>query len=530
MNILPVFYILCTVISISACSGRHSGDNLRNSNVASIPADDGKVCELATGKDNIGLPSERKIYNWIAGLVDLGYRRTGTKEGYDASAYVKCEFEKIGLQDIHYDYADSWKWEATDASVQIAGEEIDAFPSSFSFVTTDQASTFSTGQGGLEALIVDVSSGIPVKEQLENVKGKIVLFDLKFTMTNADIMHLSQFMWDPNSTLDEKTLAVANPYVTTYERVLSAAMKAGAVGFIGVLADYFDSNQYYNEYYRRTEVTIPGFWVSAKEGDRIRALLAKSGAEPVAKIVLEGSRSIVKGRSVFGFLPGKSKETIMVQSHHDSVFSGAVEDGSGTAAVLAQAQYFAAQPPESRERTLMFATFDTHFTGYQSHMAFTDKYLVKKDTPYSIVANVTLEHIGKQGVIGDDGGLVVTELPEMRGILNTFGATLRDTAIKAVVDHDLQRTVLLSAHDMCSKYGMPTDASFVCLSGIPTVSLITGPNYLYDAADTLDKVDRAQLLPVTKAFIDIIEEIDITPAGQIGQAKKPKDSVDVLHR
>jgi hypothetical protein len=530
MSIFRVFFVLCTVIIISACSGRHSGENLMNSNVASIPVDDGKVCERATGKGNVGLPSEEKIYNWIADLVDIGYRRTGTIAGYAASAYVKCEFEKLGLQEVHYEYADSWKWEATKTSVQIAEEKIDAFPSSFSFVTPDQESTFSTGPDGLEAVVVDVGAGLPVKKQLANVKGKIVLFDLKFTMTNADIMHLSQFTWDPNKTLDEKTLAVANPYVTTYERVLNAAMKAGAVGFIGVLADYFDSNQYYNEYYRRTEVSIPGFWVSAKEGARVRALLARSEAEPTAKIVLEGSRSIAKGRSVFGYLPGKSKETIMVQSHHDSVFSGAVEDGSGTAAVLAQAQYFAAQPLESRERTLMFATFDTHFTGYQSHMAFTDKYLVKKDTPYSIVANVTLEHIGKQGIIGDDGDLVVTELPEMRGILNTFGAPLRDTTIKAVVDHDLQRTVLLSAHDMCSKYGMPTDASFVCLSGIPTVSLITGPNYLYDAADTLDKVDRAQLVPVTKAFIDIIEAIDITPAGQIGQAKKPKDSVDVLNR
>mgnify|MGYP006144332031 CR=1 FL=1 len=81
--------------------------------------------------------------------------------------------------------------------------------------------------------------------------------------------------------------------------------------------------------------------------------------------------------------------------------------GSGTASVLAQAQYFASQPPESREKTLLFATFDSHFTGYQGHMAFVDKYIVRQETPYRIVANITLEHVGKQviGIAATQAGL-----------------------------------------------------------------------------------------------------------------------------
>ena len=38
--------------------------------------------------------------------------------------------------------------------------------------------------------------------------------------------------------------------------------------------------------------------------------------------------------------------------------------------------------------------------------------------------------------------------------------------------------------------GIPTDASFVLLAGVPIVSLIAGPMYMYDDADTMDKVDR----------------------------------------
>ena len=63
----------------------------------------------------------------------------------------------------------------------------------------------------------------------------------------------------------------------------------------------------------------------------------------------------------------------MVQSHHDSVGTGAVEDATGTAEVIALAEHYgrAAKQPgyRPREKSLMFVTFDTHFTGYQAHQA-----------------------------------------------------------------------------------------------------------------------------------------------------------------
>lgn len=483
---------------------------------AGVSTGDGKTCKPSTEAGHQGMPSEARIFGWIEDLVGIGYRRTGTPEGYAAAAYVKCQFESLGLTDVHYEVATSWKWAATKGSVEIAGQPIDVFPSAFSFVTPDEPSVFSTGPGGLQTEIVDVGLGTPLEMALKDVKGKIVLFDLKFILPSAGLTPLTEFFWDPGLTIVEPSLLIANPYLTTYSDALNAAMDAGAAGFVGVLADYFESNQYYNEFYRRTSVTIPGFWVSPSEGARVRQMIADNGGSAPAKMVMEGSREAVEARAVVGLLEGQSKDTIMVQSHHDSVFYGAVEDGSGTAAVLAQAQYFAAQPAESREKTLMFVTFDSHFTGYQVHQAFVDKYIVKKETPYTIVANVTLEHIAKQGLKGESGELVITDQPELRAIMNSFGPALKLAMIDALIEHDLRRTVLLSAHALCATAGVPTDASFACLNGVPTASFISGPNYLYDAADTLDKVDRGQLVPVTKAFIDIIEAIDGTPSALIG--------------
>lgn len=509
---LPIALILCAV-SVSACNqGGRSG-------VSRDVVD--QTCAPTDNERHRGMPDTDRIYGWIEDLVGIGFRRSGTPEGYAAAAYVKCQFESLGLQDVGYETATTWMWEADKATVNIAGSAIDAFPSAFSFVTPDEPSEFSTGPDGLKAEIIDVGSTPALSIPLNDVEGKIVMFDLKFILPTAGLLPLIEFLWDPGLTVVEPSLFIANPYLTNYSEALNAAMEGGAVGFIGVLSDYFESNKYYNEFYRRTSVTIPGFWVSPNEGQRVRDMLAETGGSASATIVMEGRRKQVEARTVVGFLHGQSKDTIMVQSHHDSVFYGAVEDGSGTAAVLAQAQYFASQPAESREKTLMFTTFDSHFTGYQSHMAFVDKYIVNKETPYNIVANVTLEHIGKQGLTGDDGELIVTDQSEIRGIMNNVGPVITASMVNAIVEHDLRRTAVLQAHALCLVAGVPTDASFVCLNGVPTISLISGPNYLYDLADTLDKVDKDQLVPVTEAFADIIEAIDATPPALIGLPLPP---------
>ena len=64
--------------------------------------------------------------------------------------------------------------------------------------------------------------------------------------------------------------------------------------------------------------------------------------------------------------------------------------------------------------------------------------------------------------------------------------------------------------------GIPTDASFVLLSGVPVVSLISGPLYLYDDADGMEMVDEEQLVPVARWFADLVDRVDRVPGGRIG--------------
>jgi hypothetical protein len=469
------------------------------------------------GPQAVGMPSTDRIFGWIQDMTAFGSRRTGTVANEKAAAYVKCKLESLGMQDVHYETALSWKWESTGHALHVNGQAIDSYPSAFSFVTPDVPSEFSTGVGGLNAPVVDVGNGSALAVNLAKVKGKIVVFDLNFKGPMVAYTPLLEFLWDPQLTVLEAASFKGNAFQTTYSSVIQRLMDAGAVGFVGVLSDYFDSNKYHNEYYRRLQVTMPGMWVSRRDGERVRELLKANRQNANARIDLTGSRAWVPARAVVGVLPGQTMDTVMVTSHHDSVWNGAVEDGSGVASVFAQAQIAASKPLSEREKTLMFVTMDTHFTGYQVHHAFLKKYVHERQTPYNIVANVTLEHIAKQGLV-EDGKLVIKEQSELLGVLENLSPALQGVLKTSIRQHDVRRMALLGAGYLCSSgLGLPTDAAFTCTAGVPSASLVSAPIYLYDQADTIDKVAKDKLQPVAKVFADLIEAMDKTPANAMGR-------------
>lgn len=208
----------------------------------------------------------------------------------------------------------------------------------------------------------------------------------------------------------------------------------------------------------------------------------------------------------------------MVQSHHDSQGPGAVEDGTGTAEVIGLADYYGARAAagERRDKTLMFVTMDTHFTGYQSHRALVEKYTTKKQTPYRIVANAAIEHVAKRAVIAKDGSLKTSNQTEPRGLFQNISLPLRLQLNALVVKNDLRSTAALNAKLAQEVLGeIPTDADNIFRAGIPTISLISGPLYLYDDSDTIDKVDEKQMRPVAKIYADVIDLYNRTPSNRL---------------
>lgn len=463
-----------------------------------------------------GLSTQDRIMRDVRDLVELGPRRSGTPGGDRAAEFVGRGLREAGVPRVWEEHATTYQWEATRWGVELGGRTIDAFPATQSFFGEnrgDWTGEFSTGPSGRTAGVVDVGDGDIFDLAAADVRGKVVVFNLRFLAPMLALGAASEWLYDPRSTLirDPRSLLQGNPYITNYESTVRELQRRGAAGFIGVLSDYFDSNRYRNEVYRRLNVMLPGFWVTAAQGRAIRTML-RTGRR-TATLELEGRRWAAPTRTVLGYLPGASDETVMVQSHHDSLGPGAVEDATGTASVLAQARYFAGLPRAQRPRSLLFITFDSHFTGYQAHMAFGERYL-GGDAPFPIVANATIEHIAKQGVIRG-GKLAMRDVPEPRGIFRLGGTEVKRAIIEAVRKYDLQRLTLINVRTVSPEGNIPTDASFVSMYGVPTVSFISGPLYMYDDIDTLDKVDERQLVPVNAAFVDIIGRLQRLPVSAL---------------
>ncbi|MFT4281036.1 M28 family peptidase [Microbacterium sp.] len=460
--------------------------------------------------------TEDAIFATIEDLVAMAPRATGSPGGEAAAAYVQRRFDAAGLAAEVLEVP-SFAWRATTCTVRVAGEESECAPILHSALPSHDWT--GTADHRIEAPVVDIGTD---RVRRHDVRGAIVLFDLTFDMTVAHSLPLTMYLHDPGrKVLRRDVLRGRNPYVTSLARTMTDAAAGGARAVIGVLRDYPDSRNYHNEYYRRTLFMLPGAWVTRAEGERLRTLLT---ASPSAALSLSVEREGVVSRTVIGVLPGRTNQAVMVQSHHDSIGPGAVEDASGTAEVIALAERAGTEAAEGRvrEKSLLFVTFDTHFTGYQAHQEFARRYVLSPDSPWNIVLNATIEHIGLRAVEGADGGFVNTGETEPRGMFLNVNPALTVRIARKVRRHGLHGTSLMGAAALeFFAGGIPTDASFTLVSGVPTVSLISGPLYLYDDADTIERIDRAQLVPVARFFADLLDDVDRRRGATLGTMPAP---------
>jgi hypothetical protein len=90
---------------------------------------------------------------------------------------------------------------------------------------------------------------------------------------------------------------------------------------------------------------------------------------------------------------------------------------------------------------------------------------------------------------------------------------LEQAVYDAFVAEDLRRSMVLAPDAFGAE--PPTDGGFYHHEGVPIVNYLTAPYYLFDASDTLDKVDRTSLVPLSRAAIRIIEATRGVTAAQM---------------
>lgn len=459
------------------------------------------------------IPATGKIFAWAEDLVNMGPRVVGTETGKKAQKYVADQLRAMGIVDIDIVGNDTLLWKCDQWSLEVAGKSIDSYFMTNTF-NDGTLGEFATPEGGVKAEVVYVGDGTEKDYKKTDVKGKIVMSEVHFSEIPIGLARLKSYLfYDPDKTfsLFDKKL---NPYsANTFPYNYFRAMNNGAVGFIGILTDYIDSNKYNNEDYSYMEdkMRIPGLWITKKHGEEIKNLIniKQGNGSCDAKIEMQGSITKVRSGAVIGILPGMSDEMIMVQSHYDSSTAGGTEDASGTAVVLALADFYSKVKKEDRPRSLMFTLMDTHFSDYDSHDAVIEKYLYPGN---KVVANVSIEHLSRE-FEEKDGQFVYTGLNEPNIVFVSDNKAMLDIAKEEYVRHDLKRSVLMRTDAFGED--VPTDSDMFYRAGVPIISSVSGPIYLYDEADTLDKIDIDAMKPTTAAYADIIWRLSRVDKGDL---------------
>ena len=190
--------------------------------------------------------------------------------------------------------------------------------------------------------------------------------------------------------------------------------------------------------------SMEGRRIATPGGARARAYLLRAftriGLAPVrdsfpAPFVAKTRAAELIGVNLVGMIRGTkhADRYLVVSAHYDHlgvrngvIYNGADDNASGTAAVLAMAQWFKAHPPEN---SVIFALFDGEETGLLGAKAFLEKPPVPIER---IVANVNLDMVSRN-VKGELYASGASPFPVMKPLLDSIAAI---APVKLLLRHD----------------------------------------------------------------------------------------------
>jgi hypothetical protein len=432
------------------------------------------------------VPAEDRIHGWIAEIVGRGVRRPGYPADRWAESWIAETLASLGVENVRTEPVELPYWEPRRAILSVAGADgrwcdLEGF-----------ALPHSTPVACVEASLVPWDPAAP-----ERVRGAVALHDVRLMrVPHAAMAGLATWAWDPDDTFAQATHVL--PFAREFMTVMDPAVAAGAAAFVGVLADYpGDSKDYYVPY-DAVARSLPGLWVRDSDGAVLGRMLA---AGPVrARLDVESVSRAITSYNVVGELDGADDETIVIGSHHDGPWSSAVEDASGIALVLAQAAYWTRVPRAERPHRLVFLLNAGHMAGGAGTKAFIAAHRPMLDR---VVLEIHLEHAANEIVETPDGQLAPTGHPEARWWFTSRIPRLEQAVRDALEAERLVRSLVLKP-DTFGPHPT-TDGGLFHLEGVPLVNYLTAPFYLFDAMDTLDKIHRPSLVPVTRATIRLID-------------------------
>ncbi len=441
----------------------------------------------------------------IRRIVAFGVRRPGYAQGLAVEEHIEARFRSFGLRDVRREPVPVNRWEpdATTlrvgaASVGAAGVELPCFAIPY---------TAWTEPCGVEAPLAYVGDGTPGDFDRAGVAGRIAVADARFGELSAAALKAgAYFVRDPGQTIPGGPLHAANWLIRNFAAYYEA-QKRGAKAFLGVLADSpIDGCDHYVPYDGFLKA-LPAAWIGREHGETLRAA-AKRGER--VRFASPGTCETADSHNVVGVVPGRTGEHILVTCHHDAPFASAAEDASGLAVLLALAEAFGSAPGKLK-RNLLFVASSGHFHGGTGNRIFVEKH--RHGLLAKTVAALGVEHIAEEAEADGCGGYRLTGRPEVRAIFADRSPRLlrilEDEANRAGLDRAICTDAYLFGPEP------PCDSAPYFTAGIPSACHISGPLYLFDPHDTIDKVRAADLVPVASFFASVIRRLDEAPAAEL---------------
>jgi len=428
--------------------------------------------------------SGEELYQVVKDLCTFGYRRAGTQPAKEAEKYIYNKLKDVGLPEVRLEPFTFTRWWAEKYELKVlssgtprvpSDQQIDSFPVWFSG---------STGPDGIDAEVVYVGYGTPADFEAVDVKGKIVLIDNKMILN-----------FHP-------TFAVFGS--------LSLAKSKGALGAIIISGAPLDAIPYIFlwEGVEGWRDRLPALMINNDDGNYLKSLCSK---KLTVRLVEDVRTEDASSDIVIGELPGMSEETILIGTHTDSTFAGAIDNASGNAGLIGLAKHYAKIPRSERGKTMVFAGW----TGHEAAFLGVNKFVqMNKDILGRTSVFVMLDGFGSKGYYNQaDGGVVETGTDEKRGLFISDNPVLIPPVIEAALKYKLLPAAYVSAR------ALPvSDLGPFIMAGVPSIMIIGKPVWYHTIYDTIDKLTPEHLEKSLKAHIHVINRLHVTSASEIKEA------------
>lgn len=445
------------------------------------------------------MPTNEEMFGWAEELIGLTnqypqFRRYGT-EGSDAAVeWIKNKLIGFGFEKVEVQPFEVEVKEYTQYELRVNDGTIPAY-----FM---QGAAY-TDENGVSGEFVYVGESI---DPTVDYTGKIVVMDLpsQAKIPTKFLKHISDYMYDPENFLEgEHWFQGGVP--TNFPVGYYLAAEQGAAGFIGIWSDFLSgSNEIFPDPTFRVQTKIPGLFLGKYDGEALVKQLNENAALK-GTIVLRGQDKKSTTSNVVATLPGQKNDAVLLNTHHDGGFSGAVQDGSGVVALLGIAKYFSRIPSNFRQKTLVFVFDAAHYDW--NYPLGANKFKEMNPALFeSICLAIGVEHIGVYAEETAEG-FVPTNGPEPRFIFTPPNKMLIDATKAAIEKNNMIRTMIPSKGEVT--FLGETQSYF--LQNVPSFSLMAGPKYLFTNEDNLDKLCKDQLVSTISTFIDIVDKAMYLP-------------------